>query len=355
MVEREIPVIDVERDDAPHAIDAACRRDGFFVIVGHGIDESVFDDLEVASREFFARPDGDKDRIAMRHAGPAWRGWFPPGGELTSGVPDGKEGIYFGREDGAGHPRVRAATPLHGANLFPADSDLGPLVLRVLDELTELGHRLCRLVAVGLGLEQTWFADHLTTDPTILFRIFHYPARPAASASRSDLDPVADADWGVQEHTDYGLLTILRQDDVGGLEVRRGDSWVEAPPVAGSFVCNIGDMLERMTGGTYRSTAHRVRRPPRNRLSFPFFFDPSWDAEIVAVPGLGDTDAPAPARWDGRSVFDFDGTYGEYLSAKVARVFPQLWEGQRPRRRAQTSAPASRNRPGTTPADSTSA
>ena len=90
-------------------------------------------------------------------------------------------------------------------------------------------------------------------------------------------------------------------------------------------MCNIGDMLERMTGGAYRSTPHRVRSPSRSRLSFPFFFDPSWDAEITPIPGLGDTGAPAPTRWDGRSVFDFDGTYGDYLTERVAKVFPDLW------------------------------
>lgn len=255
----------------------------------------------------------------MPLAGRAWRGWFPPGGELTSGIPDGKEGIYFGREDDPDHPRVRDRTPLHGANLFPDGSDLGPIVLEVLDRMTDLGHRLCRIIATGLGLDGDWFRRHLTGDPTILFRIFHYP--PAGA--------VAGAEWGVQEHTDYGLLTMLRQDDVGGLEVGSRDGWVEAPPVPDSFVCNIGDMLERMTGGAYRSTPHRVRRQPRSRLSFPFFFDPSWDARIDPIPGF-ESDAPPPARWDGRSVFDFDGTYGEYLTAKVARVFPELWEAHHP-------------------------
>ena len=309
-----IPVIDLSAGDAPARLDLACRHDGFFVAVGHGIDASLFEELEGASREFFARPEHEKARIAMPIAGPSWRGWFPPGGELTSGVPDGKEGIYFGREDGPDHPRVLAGTPLHGANLFPHDSELGPLVLEVLDQLTVLGHRLCHLVAEGLGLDPDWFRSHLTADPTILFRIFHYPP----------VGQVAAAEWGVQEHTDYGLLTILRQDAVGGLEVRSREGWVDAPPVPDSFVCNIGDMLERMTGGVYRSTAHRVRRPTRSRLSFPFFFDPSWDARIEPLPGFT-TDGPAPPRWDGRSVFDFDGTYGDYLSQKVAGVFPELW------------------------------
>ena len=81
-------------------------------------------------------------------------------------------------------------------------------------------------------------------------------------------------------------------------------------------------MLDRLTGGWFRSTPHRVQRPMVERLTVPFFLDPSWDAEIVPVPGLGDTAAPAPARWDGRSVFDFEGTYGSYLGAKVAAVFP---------------------------------
>jgi len=316
-----IPVVDgapalAGGDPAPvaAAIDAACRAHGFFVLTGHGVDPTLFERLDRAARGFFARPEHDKAAIAMPLAGAAWRGWFPPGGELTSGVPDGKEGIYFGRELGPDDPRVRAGTPLHGPNLFPDEpAELRPLVLEVLERLEVLGQQVLELIAVGLGLDRTWFRDHLTGDPTTLFRIFHYP--PAHQ--------VPEAAWGVQEHTDYGLLTLLRQDDVGGLEVRTPGGWVPAPPVPDAFVCNLGDMLERMTGGAYRSTPHRVRRPPVGRLSFPFFLDPAWDAEIVPVPGLGDTGAPPPARWDGRSVFEHTGTYGDYLRRKVAAVFPE--------------------------------
>ncbi len=102
--------------------------------------------------------------------------------------------------------------------------------------------------------------------------------------------------------------------------------WHHVDPVEGAFVCNIGDMLERISGGRYKSTPHRVANVSgRQRLSFPFFFDPSWDARVTILPTDGAHADDAPERWDGASVFDFDGTYGDYLTAKVAKVFPDLF------------------------------
>jgi isopenicillin N synthase-like dioxygenase len=253
----------------------------------------------------------------MGRGGRAWRGWFPVGGELTSGVPDRKEGIYFGAELGAEHPRVRAATPLHGPNLFPErPAEMRPVVLALLDALTALAHRLMRGLACGLGLDAGWFAREVTGDPTILFRIFRYPPLPAHARP---------GEWGVGEHTDYGVLTMLHQDGTGGLEVRARHGWVDVAPVPGALVCNLGDMLERMTGGRYRSTPHRVRNlGGRSRLSFPFFFDPGWDAVVRPVPGCEVPVKDGVARWDGADPIEFSGTYGEYLLAKVSRVFPAL-------------------------------
>ncbi len=312
------------RDEVSHRVDAACRDVGFFYVVGHGVDEGVQVRLEALSREFFGLPDDEKARIGMAAGGRAWRGWFPVGGELTSGRPDRKEGIYFGAELGPGHPRVAAGVPLHGPNLFPArPAGLGQAVLAYMAAMTDLGHLLSAAVARALGLADDWFATHLTADPTVLYRIFHYP--PATAAGGGDR-PAAERGWGVAEHTDYGLLTILRQDETGGLEVRAPTGWTIAPPVPGSFVCNLGDMLERMTGGVYRSTPHRVRNTGRvGRVSFAFFFDPSWDAEVSPLP----LDRPPPPmasapRWDGADVHELGGTYGAYLLAKVAKVFPEL-------------------------------
>jgi isopenicillin N synthase-like dioxygenase len=317
-----IPVIDVgplpAGDPSPVAaqLDAACRDTGFFCIVGHGIDPDLSASLDHAAREFFALPEDVKAGMAMPVGGRAWRGWFPLGGEVTSGVPDRKEGIYFGEELSDDDPRVRAGTPLHGRNLFPQDvPELRTAVLAWFDALTALGHAVMSGLALGLGLPATWFREHVTTQPTLLFRIFRYPMQ-------------GPGNWGVAEHTDYGLLTLLLQDECGGLQVKGRPGWIDVPPIANSFVCNIGDMLERMTGGRYRSTPHRVLNTSgRDRLSFPFFFDPSWDARIEPLPLADepiDRDDDRAARWDGRSVFDFDGTYGEYLVAKVSKVFPDL-------------------------------
>jgi isopenicillin N synthase-like dioxygenase len=120
-------------------------------------------------------------------------------------------------------------------------------------------------------------------------------------------------------------LTILKQDATGGLEVKSKSGWIEAKPIPGSFVCNIGDMLDRMTGGVYRSTAHRVKSPSEDdRLSFPFFFDPNFNSEIKPIEMNFAPEDDRNERWDRASVHDFRGTYGDYLLSKVSRVFPQL-------------------------------
>jgi isopenicillin N synthase-like dioxygenase len=320
---RDVPVIDVstldERDGRRRVaaeIDAACRHIGFFSVVGHGVPADLLDQLETLAHQFFDLDDDEKARIGMARGGRAWRGWFPVGGELTSGRADQKEGLYFGQELAPDDPRVLAGTPLHGPNLFPArPAGLRDAVLTYMEAVSGLGRRLLRGMSLGLGLDPFWFDHHLTADPLVLFRIFRYPPM------------LADDDrWGVGEHTDYGLITILAQDAMGGLEVRGRDGWISVPARPDALVVNLGDMLERMTGGAYRSTPHRVRNTSgRDRLTFPLFFDPSWDAEVLPIPSSPRASADdATDRWDGRSVHEWSGTYGDYLLTKVGRVFPDL-------------------------------
>lgn len=297
---------------AAEAIARACRDTGFFYATGHGVGAATLAALETASRRFFALPEDEKLKIAMTRGGKAWRGYFPVGGELTSGRPDLKQGLYFGEELGANDARVAAGWPLHGANLFPeAAPELKPAVLSFMAEATRAAHAIMRGIALSLDLEPDYFRARYTAHPTLLFRVFEYP-------------PGDGEEWGVGEHTDYGLLTLLAQDAHGGLQVKTARGWMDAPPIEGALVCNIGDMLDRLTGGYYRSTPHRVRNTSgKSRLSFPFFFDPAFDAEIEPLPERIARDDSAE-RWDRANLHAFSGTYGDYLLGKVSRVFPDL-------------------------------
>ncbi len=310
-----LPVIDMS---ALFGADEACRAavaeriarageaHGFFYLIGHGIGLDVLQLLETESRRFFALPLAARMAIAMPQGGRTWRGYFPVGGELTSGQPDLKEGLYLGTELGPDHPRVRAGIPMHGANLWPAELPaLEVAAIAYMDDATRAAAALMEGVSQSLGPEPGYFARAYTNEPTVLFRIFHYPATGAD-----------DPGWGVGERTDYGLLTLLAQDRFGGLQVKTPEAWIEAPPIKGALVCNIGDMLERLTGGRFRSTPHRVRNVSGNdRLSFPLFFDPDFAAPMRPLTPLA-PDAATPARdraarWDDSSVRAFEGTYGD--------------------------------------------
>jgi isopenicillin N synthase-like dioxygenase len=321
----QIPVIDISHlADAAQApavaagIAAVCREHGFFYVSGHGVSIELQQRIEALSREFFALPEAEKLQIAMSHGGKAWRGFFPVNAELTSGKPDKKEGIYFGTELDKSDARVQAGLPLHGANLFPDHpARFRETVLEYIEEVTKVGHTIMRGISLSLGLPQDYFFTRYNQEPLILFRIFHYPPQPAQTS-----------DWGVGEHTDYGLLTILLQDAAGGLQVKRRGEWIEAPPVENTFICNIGDMLDKMTGGVYRSTPHRVRNVSgRDRFSFPLFFDPGFDTVIERIENIPQTGiADDSPRWDNADVHTFGGTYGEYLLHKIGKVFPGLKE-----------------------------
>jgi len=315
-----------ERDATCRALEDAARNFGFLRVSDHGLPLAP---LRESAAAFFALPREEKSEIAMAKGGSAWRGWFAVGEELTSGLPDQKEGLYFGQQLGDDHPAVVAQTPLHGSNLFPRHpEELGTLVVEYMEAASAVAAAIMDGLEVGLGLEKGTMAKTLGGgeesgyDPTILFRIFHYPA-----GSEEGL-------YGVGEHTDYGVLTLLAQDDVGGLEVRAPDgTWIQVPADPDVLVVNIGDMLERISGGFFVSTPHRVRNTSdRSRISFPLFFDPAWSSRVPPIQGMPALSEDTPPnvnrteRWDNADVSGFDGEYGEYLVAKVRKVFPHLFE-----------------------------
>jgi isopenicillin N synthase-like dioxygenase len=190
-----LPVIDVGallKEDARGAaaareIEKACREFGFFYAAGHGVGGATVNALKEASARFFALPAASKMEIPLARGGRAWRGYFPIGGELTSGVPDLKEGLYFGEDLDASDPRVTAGWPLHGANLFPKDvPELAVAVRAFMAEAERTAHAIMAGIALSLGLDANYFRGRYTSRPTLLFRIFHYP--PSAAN---------EAHWGV--------------------------------------------------------------------------------------------------------------------------------------------------------------
>ena len=323
----KIPLIDISplflrnADPGPvvREITTACREVGFFYIRGHSVDVQLQQRLEQLSWKFFNQPLAKKLEISMDLGGKAWRGYFPLEGELTSGKPDVKEGLYFAEDLPEDHPMVSAGVPLHGSNLYPDIAGFDQVILKYMQCMTGIGAALMQGMALGLGLSGDYFRERLMANPIKLFRIFHYPVPTPPQKEAQQ--------WGVGEHTDYGMLTILKQDKVGGLQVLSREKWIDAPYVENSFICNIGDMLDYLTGGYYRSTPHRVfNKSDSGRLSFPFFYDLDFNA--VPLPAdlshLEHNRTLKYQRWDGSDLQSFSGSYGEYLIEKISRVFPLL-------------------------------
>lgn len=315
-----VPAIVEAQERTAIDIETACRNSGFFYVTGHGISQSTFQKLETISQQFFSLPTEDKMAISMQKGGRAWRGYFPVGAELTSGQEDQKEGIYFGTELSEFDPRVIAKIPLHGQNLWPAQlNSMQGIVTEYMADVTRTAQAVLKGIALSLGLEMNYFRDTYTADPTVLFRIFNYPPSTLNKESGENGEI-----WGVGEHTDYGLLTLLAQDQHGGLQVHTQGKWVDAPPIENHFICNIGDMLDKLTAGWYVSTPHRVKaQKESHRLSFPLFLDPGFDTEIKPLP-KSKKPGSKTHRWDNADLHALEGSYGEYLLNKVSKVFPEL-------------------------------
>ncbi len=258
-------------------IGQACRDIGFFYVrntpVPPGLRAAVFE----ASRAFFASPPAAKAAVAIGlslHS----RGYVGLDVEALDpgrGV-DSKEAFNIGLDLAADDPEVLAGKPFRGLNLWPALPGFRETLLAYYDALFAFGRDLHRAIAVDLGLPPHHFDEKLRR-PLATLRLLHYPALPAEGLPEQ---------LGAGEHTDYGNLTLLATDDVGGLEVRMRDgTWMRAPVIPGTFVCNIGDCLMRWTNDTYVSTPHRVVSPAmRDRYSVAFFLDANPDVEVACLP-----------------------------------------------------------------------
>ena len=286
VVDSALPIIDISalrgRDaDARRAVGREFRRAcldlGFMYVVGHGVDRALRADVLAQSAAFFAISDEKKLAIDMSLS-PYNRGYEPLGGQtLEDGAPpDLKEGFYIGEEISLDHARLREGSFNLGPNQWPADlPGFETTMMTYYAEMLALGETLMRGIALSLGLEEDYFAD-FCRDPLTALKLLHYPPQPA------NPDP---GEKGCGAHTDFGGITILMQDDKGGLQVLGNDGrWLHAPPVPDAYVVNLADMISRWTNDMYRSTLHRVINVSgKERYSVPFFFSGRPAHEVVAL------------------------------------------------------------------------
>ena len=294
MVTDAVALIDLRRGsaDVASAIDRACREIGFFVVEGHGVPDDVADTAWHAGRAFFALPLERRLEVAMPAAGYPY-GYCPLSVEtLASSLgatspPDLKETFAIGPVDPPPRPLEEMSDAderaVYAPNLWPAAVPaLRPAWERYYRAMAELAGRLMDAFAAALGLPDGWFAPSIDRHGSAM-RMVRYP-----HVDRAALPGQLRAG----AHTDYGTLTILRQDAApGGLEVQTTDGrWVPIPFAPGTYVVNIGDLMARWTNDRWRSTLHRVVLPPPDsrgsteRFSLPFFHNANWDALVECLP-----------------------------------------------------------------------
>jgi isopenicillin N synthase-like dioxygenase len=308
---KAIPVVDIAplQGDDRVAIAAvgqglleAAERVGFFYVRNHAVPQALVDRVYALSRRFFALPMEAKQgvRIDARHRG------FLAVGEARmydKARIDLKESFIWGPELGPGDPDVAAGKPLMGPNQWPAAlPELAPMLMAYSAAVMDCGRSLLRGFAVSLGLDPDFFRDRFVK-PLARCSLIYYPPQPPDTGTEQ---------FGVAPHTDYGGLTLLSQDDTGGLQVRaRSGEWVTAPPIAGSFVVNVGDLMARWTNDRFLSTPHRViNSSGRARYSVGVFFDPAFDTVID----------PRELRPPGPALYP-PVTCGEYIVSRFNKAF----------------------------------
>jgi isopenicillin N synthase-like dioxygenase len=295
MPDPRIPVIDISallagdsqgEKVVAQQIGAACRGIGFFCMTGHGVEAAAITKVFTKSAAFFQSPAGIKDALSFTGAG-GNRGFIRLGEEtLDPGKPsDVKEAFNIGLELAPDDRDLIERKPFRAVNVWPELPDFRAVMLDYYDRMWRIGVTLHRAFALDLGLDAGHFADKFLK-PMATLRLLHYPPVTA---------PLAEGQMGAGEHTDYGNVTLLATDSVGGLLVRDRDGrWLDAPIVPGAFICNIGDCLMRWTNDVYVSTPHKVVTPPgADRYSVAFFLDPDPDALVACLPTCSSAERPA--------------------------------------------------------------
>ena len=301
------PTRPVARETA-RALHDALSSIGFAYIAGHNVSVAKRDAAFAASRAFHASSLERKQSLAINAAHRGYMG-MATSTIVTSSVakvtrPNMSESLMVMHELPPDDPGLLAGKPMQGPNQWPDWlPDVKPRIQAYIAEVDALSRYVVQLIAISLDLP-AHALDHHFAHPTTFLRMLHYPPQPADEREQIGSAP----------HTDYGIITLLAQDDSGGLQVRpRGGDWIDAPPIPNTYVLNVADMLARWTNDRFVSTPHRViNRSGGDRYSLPYFFDPAMDALIECLPTCTDATHPPlypPVR------------YGDYLMERLNRNY----------------------------------
>ncbi|MGW0555637.1 isopenicillin N synthase family dioxygenase [Streptomyces sp. NPDC002926] len=319
----QLPVIDLSAADRGpqsrallHAqLHSAAHDVGFFQLTGHGVGEAETAALTGAMRAFFALPEAD--RLAVSHLNsPHFRGYTRTGDERTGGSRDWRDQLDIGAErpahiPGPGEPGYWW---LEGPNQWPAALPaLRTAALGWIDRLSGVAHKLLHELLAAIGAPPDFYDEIFADRPHLHLKLVRYPGSAGDGSEQ-----------GVGAHKDYGFLTLLHQDEIGGLQVQRGDGlFHEVPPIPGAFVVNLGELLEVATNGYLLATNHRVVSPAgaTERYSVPFFYNPRLDARIAPVPFPHAADAPGVTADPANPLF---AEYGRNELKGWLRAHPQV-------------------------------
>lgn len=323
----QIPIIDfgrflhggdTQRRAIANEIGVACRDAGFFYIKNHGIEPQVFDAVYAQGQKFFALPAQEKMTIYIG-INDRNRGYSPMLEEKLSKKGDLKESFDLALELPEDDADVQNGARLYGPNLWPDEKVLPGFRATIYDDyylrVLDLGRHVLQAFALALGLPEDYFAAR-TRKPMCNLRVLHYPPQ----------EGLIDPDMlGCGAHSDYECFTLLAQSDTGGLQVQNADGeWIEAPPIEGTFVVNIGDMMARWTNDVFASTPHRViNRSGRERMSLPFFFGADYYATIECLETCQSENNPpkyAPVMAGDYLMSIYERTFASRQKAAVAKA-----------------------------------
>lgn len=322
----EVPVIDLApaRSGSDHArrevarlIGEACARVGFFYVSNHGIDAHDIEDIFATAREFHELPLAAKMEVCVQ-ANDHFQGYLPgmTRSNDTRVAQTMQEAFQIRRPLAPDDPDLLAGKPLHGMIPWPsAMPDLEPRMMRYFHKVDALGRDMLALFEMSLDLPANTFARYFSKDMNCL-RLLHYPPQPPDGPGEIR---------GTRDHTDTNTFTILAQDMNGGLEVLNKDrEWVAVPPIPGTLVVNVGEILKVWTDGIFSSTVHRViNRSGRERYSIPFFLYPTYDEVIQPLLRNPDPANVAPEDLPSSMPRDKPFVWGDFKARNSARIHPR--------------------------------